>query len=71
MRKPILVLILSILTITVLFSPFFLPDEWIYIKHNESVYHPFAETLMSISTFLFALFAGHGIGSFFDTILND
>jgi len=71
MRKPILVLVFSIATALLLIGPFFLPEEWIYIKHNKSIVHPIAETLLSVSMIILGLFAGSGIASFFEKILND
>lgn len=71
MERPVLTFVLSIITGLLLFAPFYLPEEWIYIKHAKSIIHPFAETLMSVSLVIIGLFAGHGIVSFFEKILND
>jgi hypothetical protein len=71
MRKVTLVLILSTVTMMILIAPFCLPNEWIYIEYNRPVYHPLAETLMSVSLFILALFASYGITSAFDEILNN
>jgi len=71
MKKTISILISSLVTILIMIGPLCLPEEWIYIKHNESVYHPIAEMLFSISLFLMRLFAGHGVFRFFESVFND
>lgn len=71
MKKIISILISSLVTILIMIGPLCIPDEWIYIKHNESVYHPIAEMWFSISGFLMGLFAGHGVFRFFENVFND
>ncbi len=49
MKKLLLKFIFSSITYFLLLSPFLLPDEWTYIKHCKSEFHPVAEILMIIS----------------------
>lgn len=71
MKKTLSILISSLVTILIIIGPLCLPEEWVYIKHNESIYHPIAEMLFSISLFLMGLFAGHGVFRFFESVFND
>lgn len=71
MKRPIFTLVLYILVIVVLLCPFFLPEEWIYIKHNESIIHPVANTWMQISLVIIAFFFGYGVISLINNILED
>lgn len=71
MKKPMSILVSSLVAISIMIGPACIPEEWIYIKHNESVYHPIAEMWLSISAFLMGLFAAHGVFRFFQSVFND
>jgi cytochrome bd-type quinol oxidase subunit 1 len=71
MKKTLAILILSSVTLSIMVGPLCIPEEWIYIKHNESIYYPIAEMWLSISSFLMGMFAGYGVFRFFESVFND
>lgn len=71
MKKTLAILISSLVAISIMIGPLCIPEEWVYIKHNESVYHPIAEMWLAISGLLTGLFSGYGVFRFFESVFND
>ena len=69
--KKFLKITLSVITMLLLFSPFFMPEKWIYIQKQESVYDPTWESLAKISVFILAIFVVVGIDHFYDKLIKE
>lgn len=53
--------LLSILILGITMTPFYLPDNWVYVEKCESVYNSTWEIFAWISIMIFSYFAGVGI----------
>lgn len=64
MQKIILNLIISLIILGIIFSPFMMPDNMIYIKKgSKSIYIPFAYNLIKTSLIVCSILIGAGINS--------
>jgi hypothetical protein len=71
MKKLLLKFTFSTITYFLLLSPFLLPDEWTYIKHCKSEFHPTTDVLMSISIFIVAILAYNSIYRFYNNLFDN
>jgi len=71
MKTDTLAYILGVATSFLLFSPFFLPENVIYIsKGTDSIYMPYMETLLTISIVVIFVFSIKGLTDFWYDILK-
>jgi hypothetical protein len=70
MKKELLKVLLGTLIIFLIWSPFLMPDNWVYVQKNKSVYDSNWEAIALISLLFLAFFAGLGVKSMFDKLIK-
>lgn len=70
MKKELLKVLLGTLIALLIWSPFLMPDNWVYVQKNKSVYDSNWEIIATISIFILGFFAGLGIKSVFDKLIK-
>lgn len=69
--KTFKITVFGLITVSLLFSPFFMPEEWVYIEKRESILNGTWEIVAWTALWLLSFFAGIGILTFYKDIFKD